>query len=208
MAIGDEIAIKIQSLRTEGKVDDERPLLRLDYRDEAADAPFQFDIANAKLHRTDCPGIPTGSKTALYAVWNLKADDNKLACKRCRPLKLKGCGMKKDFTKDIMYGFLSIIDQFGSVLIERGREYRSSKHGKEVAKTVEGIFEGLDKTQKDALSATLQSLDGLLKIVRDYNAGVGGLNAKSNGKGNGNGNGKGTRVGKMNGKRPHRTKGS
>lgn len=200
--IGDDIALRLQSLRVGGKADDEQPLLRLDYREQAAGAPFQFDIACSKLHRTECPDIPSGSRTALYGVWEVNDDDLKLACGRCRPQRVKDDEMKKNSSTDMMYGFLSILDQFGSVLVERGREYRSSEHGKEVAKTVEGILSGLDNAQKDAISSTIASLDGLLRVIQDYNAGL----AASNGNG-GNGNGAVKGNGSNNGSKPRNRKG-
>ncbi len=200
--IGDAIALRLQSLRVDGKADEDRPLLRLDYREEASAAPFQFDIACSKLHRTECPDIPPGSRTALYGVWEVNDDDLKLACARCRPRPVKDDEMKKNSSTDMMYGFLSILDQFGSVLVERGREYRNSEHGKEVAKTVEGILSGLDNAQKDAISSTIASLDGLLRVIQDYNAGF----TASNGD-NGNGNGAIKGNGSINGGKPRNPKG-
>jgi len=201
--IGDAIALKLQSLRIDGKADDEQPLLRLDYRKQAAGAPFQFDIANSKLHRTECSEIPSGSRTALYGVWEVNDEDLKLACERCRPQPVKDDEMGGGNSTDIMYGFLSILDQFGSVLMERGKEYRNSEHGKEVAKTVEGIFSGLDNAQKEALNSTLTSLDGLIKVIRKYNAGLPGETGRPNGNGNGASKGNGG----LNGKKRRNPKG-
>lgn len=200
--IGDAIALRLQSLRVEGEAGGERPLLRLDYREQAAVAPFQFDIACSKLHRTECPDIPPGSRTALYGVWEVNDDDLKLACGICRPQPVKDDEMKKNSSTDMMYGFLSILDQFGSVLVERGKEYRNSEHGKEVAKTVEGILSGLDNAQKEAISSTIASLDGLLRAIQSYNAGF----TSSNGNG-GNGNGAVKGNGSINGGKPRNRKG-
>ncbi len=205
--LGDSIAIMIQELRSRGRIDDSQPLLRIDYRKEAATAPFQFDMANARLHRTSCCAIPRGSKSALYAVWTPAPEDMELACKRCRPVMPvegeedemangKDGGREREFATDIIFGFLSIIDQFGSVLTERGREYRSSERGKEVVKAFENLYSELTRKQKEALDITVSSLDVLVGAVRRYNEGFGtnGTNGRSAGKGTGahkkNGNGR------------------
>ena len=77
--------------------------------------------------------------------------------------------MRQDSSLDIIYGFLSIVDQFGSVLKERGREYRNSRRGRRLAKDLGGIFSALDQTQQDALQLTLASLDGLVKVMQQAN---------------------------------------
>ena len=166
--IGDTIALKLQTLRQEGKIDDEQPLLRIDYRKEAAQAPFQFDIKNAKLHRTMCTSIPQGAQRTLYAVWRLGAKDLELACEKCRPAPIEEEHMKKDVLSDVVFGLLSVVDQFGSVLTERGKEYRNSKRGQRVSKTVEVLSSGLDQKQREALNVTISSLEDLLKIIHGY----------------------------------------
>ena len=70
--IGDTISLKIQHLRQSGKIKDEQPLIKIDYQKEASLAPFQFDIANALLHRTDCSIIANADRTAFYGVWKPK----------------------------------------------------------------------------------------------------------------------------------------
>jgi hypothetical protein len=77
--------------------------------------------------------------------------------------------MRQDSSLDIIYGFLSMVDQFGSVLRERGREYRNSRQGKRLAKDLGGMFSALDQTQQDALQLTLASLDGLVKAIEQAN---------------------------------------
>ena len=168
-AIGDAIAVKLQTLRAEGKIKDEQPLLKLDYRDQGAKAPFQYDVANATVHRTECSAIPDSSQYALYAMWELKESDRKFACRKCRPELIKNNGMKKDITSDIMYGFLSILDQFGSVLAERGKEYRNSRHGKQVSNTIDTILSELDNQQRDGIKFALSSIDSLLRLIHEYN---------------------------------------
>ncbi|GJQ23941.1 MAG: hypothetical protein HBSAPP01_17310 [Candidatus Brocadia sapporoensis] len=166
--IGDALALKIQTLRKKGKIDDEQPLFRLEYRKEAKKAPFQFDVATAIVHKTGCTAIPDSSEYTLYAMWKLR--ERVLACEKCRPdLIKKETTMKKDVISDIVYGFLSILEQFGSVLVERGKEYRNSKQGKQVAKTVDNILSELDIRQKKGVKFAMSSLNSLLEIVQEYN---------------------------------------
>src|SRR4051812_22530725 len=81
--LGDALALKIQELRQQGGPD--ARLLRIDNREEAAHAPFQFDTVKARLHRTGCRAIPEGSRTALYGVWRLPAQAAAYGCPTCRP---------------------------------------------------------------------------------------------------------------------------
>lgn len=182
--IGDSIALKIQKMRMEGKISGNRPLLRIDNRSEAAEAPFQFDTVKLRLHRADCQAIPEESRTALYAVWKITPNDLLYACKKCRPAlkKEKAMDNKKD-TSDIFFGFLSILDQFGSILSERGREFRNSKQGRQIEGTVENLISELDQKQKDAVEIVISSLDGVIKIIKNYNE---NLKFSENGR-NGNG---------------------
>lgn len=179
--IGDAIAVKLQALRTEGKIDNEQPLLKLDYRDEGAKAPFQYDVATATVHRTGCSAIPDASQYAIYAMWELSEKESGLACRKCRPELRKNSDMKKDITSDIMYGFLSILDQFGSVLAERGKEYRNSIGGKQVSKSIDNILSELDNQQREGIKFALSSVDSLLKLVHGYNSALQG-NGANNGR--------------------------
>jgi len=180
--IGDTLALKIQEWRKSGKVDDEQPLLRIDYRKEAAQAPFQFDIVNGKLHRTVCTAIPNDARSAVYAVWKPTKEDIKLGCKRCRPDSNGDERVNKDLSSDILMGFLSILDQFGSVLTERGKEYRDSERGKAVEKTIRTILSRLDQKEQEVLDGLLSSLDVLVKVVQGCNESIRhnghGLNAR------------------------------
>lgn len=182
-SLSDALAIKLQSLRTEGNIDDERPLFRLDYKDEGKKAPFQYDIVTSKVHRPGCKALREGSEYTLYALWNIVDKERIIACKRCRPeLNEKDSKMKKDVTSDIVYGFISILDQFGSVLAERGKEYRNSKHGKQVAKTVNNILSELNAQQKEGVSLAMSSISNLLELVQGYNSSFNGNGTSNNGK--------------------------
>lgn len=170
MKVGDSLALELQRLRQEGKIEDEPGLLRIDYRKESAEAPFRFDIARGKLHRSGCPAIPGDSKSALYAVWDSGTHPAELACETCRPTRVKVKNMAKTIASDIVFGLISILDQFGSVLSERGKEYRDSDRGQQISKHLGDLMTELDKRQQEALAMTLASLDTLLGVMQSFSA--------------------------------------
>jgi hypothetical protein len=77
--------------------------------------------------------------------------------------------MDKTTTSDLLFGFLSIIDQFSSVLSERGSEYRQSEKGKQMEATFDKVLHELDIQQKQSIDLLISSLDGLINVLRDYN---------------------------------------
>jgi hypothetical protein len=166
MEIGDRIALALQSLRRKPGVDVRRPLLRIDYRPEAAAAPFRFDMAGGKLHRRGCAAIAHTAHTALYSIWEARPELPVVACEECRPAPEEAVDMKQDTSFDIIYGLLSVVDQFGLVLRERGREFRNSSRGRRVAKDLRQMFSALDDTQQQALQLSIASLDGLVKAIQ------------------------------------------
>jgi len=168
MEAGDLVAIGLQELFRQRAVDSEQPLLRIDYRAEAAAAPLYFDMVGGKLHRAGCRAIPRTSLPALYAVWE-PGEGRTLACTRCHPTFPELAEMKRDSSFDLLYGLLSVVDQFGSVLTERGREYRDSTRGRQLSKQLGKVLGALDQPQREALNAALQSLDGMVKAVQGVN---------------------------------------
>lgn len=196
MKVGDSLALELQRLRQEGKIDDEPGLLRIDYRRESAEAPFRFDIARGKLHRSGCPAIPTGSKSALYGVWDPGNGPVELGCERCRPTRVKVNNMAKTIASDIVFGLISILDQFGSVLSERGREYRDSDRGRQISKHLGDLMTELDKGQQEALALTLASLDTLLEVMQSFSA---DLRKRENGDGENGNNGRKPRTSRRRG---------
>jgi len=165
MNVGDRLAIELQNLYQQGRIDSELGLLKIDYRDRAGEAPLCFDMANGTLHRTGCEAIPEEAASALYAVWQPDPGAEALACPSCKPTSPEGTGMSDDRGADIVYGLVSILDQFGSVLRERGREYRNSSRGRQMTRDFDQLLSTLDQTQHEALQLTLSSLDGLIKVV-------------------------------------------
>jgi hypothetical protein len=183
--LGDSIALSIQELRR--RQSRPRPLLRIDNRNEAAGAPFQFDTACALLHRRDCKAIPKGSRTALYGLWQIPAQAKQYACPVCKPSiddDADETVPPRDAVTDYVYGFLSVLDQFGSVIRERGREFRESEEGRQLKAGLDGFYRTLEDRERATLQVVLSSLDGLLTTIADIDESLDGTmrrNGSSNG---------------------------
>lgn len=177
----DRIALELQRLQSANRVDDDQPLLRIDNRREAADAPFQFDIVESILHRTHCTAIPKRSRSALYALWEIQTEDLKYACPRCRPI-LEDAQPDSTNSMDLLYGLLSIVDQFGSILSERGREYRASEKGRQVEATVARMIGELEQQQVQTTNVLSASIDGLIRVLHDL-GGNGTMPTRTSGNG-------------------------
>jgi hypothetical protein len=136
----DLLALRIQQVRREGFLDGEEALLGLDCATDAARAPFQFDMVEARLHRTGCAAIPRGSRSTLYAVWAMKHGDEKLACPSCLPTPHDNRAPENGDTSDLVLGVISIVEQFSSVLRQRGKEYRKSTSGQAAIQKMGGLF--------------------------------------------------------------------
>lgn len=164
---GDVFAIALQELRSQGKVSDARPLLRIDGQVEAAMAPYQFDPVYGKLHRRGCSNIADDSRSALFARWSMGLDERFLACPHCRPHPYPRGQEAQDVTLDILFGVISILDQFGTVLRERGKEYRTSSDGQELERKLEDLYQNLDRQQKETIEVMLHSMDQMVKFLRE-----------------------------------------
>ena len=161
----DRIALELQRLRAANSIDD-RPLLRVDNRRQAEEAPYQFDIVRSVLHRTHCSAIPKRSRTALYALWDIQPDDLKYACPRCKPAMAEAQRNGTD-SMDLLYGLLSVLDQFSAILSERGREFRASERGKQMEATVTRVIDELDHRQRESADIIVASIDGLIRVMHD-----------------------------------------
>jgi hypothetical protein len=166
-ALVDFVAQSIQTLHGNRLLRQERPLLRIDNLEDAAQAPFQFDAASGRLHRRGCRTILARSRLALYGLWRIGPEERKLACSHCKPVPMENEPENRSDATDMLFGLVSLIDQFGSVLRERGQEYRKSKDGHQISRQFEGLFRHLDRREQDFLSTLLTSMDGLIKTVRD-----------------------------------------
>jgi hypothetical protein len=173
--ISDLVALKIQELHKENKLDKQQALLKIDNRDEAARAPFQFDPAAGTLHRRDCGAIPEADRTALYGVWRVSAKDGWRACPKCKPIAGAEAAGEQGGITDVLYGLLSIVSQFSSVLRERGREYRSSGDGRRIGTEFETLYSGLSEQEKGVVDKILTSFEDMTRKLRDIDATLNGL---------------------------------
>ncbi len=183
-SLGDRVALEIQELHRQGKISDAQPLLRIDQRKEAAEAPYQFDAVRGRLHRNGCRAIPASSKSALYGVWEFRPGEQHLACPRCKPMPTRKTTTRtlEATASDLVYGVLSILDQFGGVLRERGREYRRSHGGRQLHSGVKELYESLGNGERDVLHVIADALDGLGSVVNDLQRSL----ASTNGNGGNN----------------------
>ena len=194
--LGDVLALKIQELRR--YQDESRPLLRIDNRQEATAAPFQFDTVAARVHRNGCRAIPSSSHTALYGLWQIPPRARQFACPVCRPQAHEESEMAREGPTDYIYGLLSVLDQFGGVIRERGREFRESDEGQQLMAGLDGVYANLEDRERATLQVVLNSLDGLLATLTDIHH---SLDAQPTHNGNGSGAATGEAADSRNGDR-------
>ena len=184
LALLDSLAMEIQRLRRWSK--DDQPLLRIDYREEAKAAPYQLDVAQVRIHRNGCRLIRESSKTSLYGMWRIGPEELKLACQKCRPVANKKSNDEDDrYAMDLVYGMLSIIDQFGGVLRERGRQYRRTQGERRPGNVASRARRNGNARKDEAMQTAVRMLDGLLKAVRNMDRSLHEENGHHNGRGNG-----------------------
>ena len=193
----DTVGLRIQELRASGQLPGDQPLLRIENREQARQAPFQFDAARGQLHRTGCRAIPPGSRSALYGVWEIGDDDPALACPRCIPVVRSEqkaeprpqtdartdarteagpaeAKLQDERTVDLLFGLLSVVSQFGGVLRERGQEYRKSRAGSALGARIDKIYSGVNESERQVLDVLTSSLDTLAVVIRDIEGGISG----------------------------------
>jgi hypothetical protein len=102
---------------------------------------------------------------------------------------------KKDdpeYPTDLLFGVLSLVNQFGSVLRERGQEYRNSQVGKLLNSQIGNMYRGINERERTILNVVLSSLDELASTIRNLDedlqapdeangAGANGSGSKRNG---------------------------
>ena len=194
----DTVGLRIQELHASGQLPGDQPLLRIDNRDQASQAPFQLDAARGLLHRTGCRAIPPGSRSALYGVWEIGAEDPALACPRCNPVvrpeakaerkaeearphaearpeaRQAEAKLQDEHSVDLLYGLLSIVSQFGGVLRERGQEYRRSRAGSAIGARIDKIYSDVNERERRVLDVLTASLDTVAAAIRDIEGGING----------------------------------
>ena len=88
--------------------------------------------------------------------------------------KAAGGRPQDDHAVDILYGVLSIVSQFGSVLRERGQEYRKSGAGAALGGRIEKIYAEVNESERNVLDVLTTSLGTLAAALRDIEGGLNG----------------------------------
>jgi hypothetical protein len=78
---------------------------------------------------------------------------------------------------DLLYGILSIVDQFGGILRERGHEYRKTREGRRLGVHLEGMYRELGQRERKALDVIVSSLDELAQTIRHVESSLDGNGA-------------------------------
>jgi hypothetical protein len=89
--------------------------------------------------------------------------------------KALGGRPQDDHAVDVLYGVLSIVSQFGSVLRERGQEYRKSGAGAALGGRIEKIYAEVNESERSVLDVLTTSLGTLAAALREIE---GGLNSE------------------------------
>jgi hypothetical protein len=138
--LADSLALRVQELRSNGLLKETEALLNLDYSSQAAQAPFLFDMAEGILHRNHCTAVPNGSRSTLYTIWELREGEETSACPICHPHSGAQPRVPTESTSDLLFGIISFVDQFSSILRERGKQYRHSHWEKPMVLRVERLI--------------------------------------------------------------------
>jgi hypothetical protein len=88
--------------------------------------------------------------------------------------KAVGGRAQDDHAVDMLYGVLSIVSQFGSVLRERGQEYRKSGAGAALGGRIEKIYAEVNESERNVLDVLTTSLGTLAAALREIEGGLNG----------------------------------
>ena len=88
--------------------------------------------------------------------------------------KAVGGRPQDDHAVDMLYGVLSIVSQFGSVLRERGQEYRKSGAGAALGGRIEKIYAKVNESERSVLDVLTTSLGTLAAALREIDGGLNG----------------------------------
>ena len=88
--------------------------------------------------------------------------------------KAVGGRPQDDHAVDMLYGVLSIVSQFGSVLRERGQEYRKSGAGAALGGRIEKIYAEVNESERSVLDVLTTSLGTLAAALREIEVGLNG----------------------------------
>ena len=88
--------------------------------------------------------------------------------------KAVGGRPQDDHAVDMLYRVLSIVSQFGSVLRERGQEYRKSGAGAALGGRIEKIYAEVNESERSVLDVLTTSLGTLAAALREIEGGLNG----------------------------------
>lgn len=105
-----------------------------------------------------------------------EARQDESAQPEAKPGEAKAVGGRPpdDHAVDMLYGVLSIVSQFGSVLRERGQEYRKSGAGAALGGRIEKIYAEVNESERNVLDVLTTSLGTLAAALRDIEGGLNG----------------------------------
>lgn len=159
-------ALAFQELRRGERGEGWDTLLRIDNRAEAASAPYQFDAVHGVLHRLGCRAIPANAAAALYGIWQIGPEHQAHACARCRPMAEETKQGETNRT-DLLFGLVSVIDQFAGVLKERGKDYQKTDEGQKITTRLGSFYQALGHREKEIVDTVLDTLEALIGKVRE-----------------------------------------
>jgi hypothetical protein len=178
LSLLDSVALAILRLGAGGTHAHEHPLVRIANPPWFNEAPWVLDSVTNTIHVRGCRAIPEASRSALYAIHELDSIDSKVQrCTRCRTMKTPP--VKQADTGDILFGVLSLFDQFGAILRERGSEFRQSSKGKELEKSLAGVMGKIDNKNKGIGRVIVSALDQLLSTVHTLSEKTGSNTVKT-----------------------------
>lgn len=66
---------------------------------------------------------------------------------------------------DLVLGVLSLVDQFGSILSQRGRDFRRTERGRRLERSLSSLLGDVSKTRKQGAQFLSSAMDRLLATL-------------------------------------------
>ena len=125
---------------------------------------------------------PKGEATRMGARSPLtpppaSAQEGGATARQERPTEANGAAadpVRDEHTVDLLFGFLSVVSQFGGVLRERGQEYRRSRSGAALGARVDKIYAEVNEGERRVLDVLTATLETLVVTLRDIEGGIKG----------------------------------
>lgn len=168
----EQAALALQSLYRERPRGEWNTLVRIDAREEAEEAPYRFDPVHGLLHRKDCYAIPKDARSASYGLWRVEPAGGIRTCQRCKPMPEEKASEEKGSPEtkagpDLLFGLVSLLDQFGAVLKERGKDYRKTEAGRKIGTELAHFYQALSRRERETVDTVLASLELLTGRMRE-----------------------------------------